>query len=154
MTVAWIGTCLYFGSTKAISTEYTEQAIGLAKNVGHRVQSFFQPALEKTALIAGVGGTAVGAFGGTAQGVMAFGGAYKGAGWAYNKTEAKILEVGKTALELTGTRAKLAAKKSIFGLNRPVSPTNDTRNPLQRTMSDWRDTWHANISGSAADIHA
>lgn len=94
----WVVSCVYFGATHAIKTEYTEDAIGLAKGVGEKVKGFFQPALSKTAIFAGVGGAATGAFGGTAAAVTWGVAGYKGAGMAYNATEHKIMEIGKKRL--------------------------------------------------------
>jgi len=37
----WVVSCVYFGATKAISTEYTESAISAAKGLGNKVKGFF-----------------------------------------------------------------------------------------------------------------
>lgn len=145
--VIWIVALISFGATHAIKTEYTEDAIGLAKGLGDKVKGFFQPALAKTAMIAGVGGAATGAFGGTAAAVAWGAGGYKLAGMGYNATEQKIMAIGKEAIHLTGTRAKLAAKGALFGTYRP----ENARNQFQQMASGARDLWHTHVSGVALE---
>lgn len=114
VVIIWVVIFVHYGATTAIKTEYTEDAINLAKGVGEKVKGFFQPALSKTAIFAGVGGAATGAFGGTAAAVTWGAAGYKGLGFGYNATEQKIMELGKKPLETTKKRLGLTVSSLAY----------------------------------------